>query len=63
MKGLGKKSAAEVQLSTHAFPGSVATSDFVSYEDAANAIVRAVEVNDYDNKHFTALTATAGGEL
>ena len=63
MKSAGKKSAQPVAISTHAFPGSAASSDFVSYEDAANAIVRAVEVDTYDNTHITALTTNVNGEL
>ena len=63
MKAVGRKSASPVAISTSAFPGSVKSMDFVSYEDAANVIVRAVEVADFDNKHITALTAAGGAEL
>jgi putative NADH-flavin reductase len=59
MKALGKKSASPVAISTRAVPGSVKAMDFVSYEDAANAIVRAVEVDTFLNEHITALSEQA----
>ena len=62
MRSVGRKSAAPVAISTRAIPGSVASSDFVSYEDAADAVVRAVEVDTYVGERITALSEQRGGQ-
>jgi hypothetical protein len=59
MKSAGKKSASPVAISTRAIKGSAKVSDFVSYEDAADAILRAVEVDAYVGEHITALSEHA----
>ena len=58
MKGVGRKTVPDVEIHTHAVPGSVATMDFISYEDAASVIVRAaLESGDrYDGGEVTGLT-------
>ena len=58
MRSVGHKSPAPVPISTRAIPGGLKLWDFVSYEDAADAILRAVESGDkYANEHITALTS------
>jgi uncharacterized protein YbjT (DUF2867 family) len=66
MKGGARKSSPPVEIRTTAAPAGLVAWDFVTYEDAADAIVRALEAGAaYDNTHFTAVTTDAGakGEL
>ena len=60
MQERGRKSSIPMKILSHAEPGSAAFSDFISYEDAADAIVRAVEASEYDNMHITALSERKG---
>ena len=57
MKAVGRKSPRPVEISTRAIPGGLKRWDFVSYEDAADAILRAVETDKYDGEHITAITS------
>ena len=59
MRGVGRKSAQPVPILTHAPPRGAAPMDFVSYEDAASVIVRAVETTAYDNARISAITVEA----
>ena len=56
MLPVGVKSDKPIDILTHAAPAGTSAMDFVSYEDAANLLVRAVEVSDYDNKHIAGVT-------
>lgn len=58
MKGRCKKSAPPPPILLHAAPAGAAPMDFISYEDAADVILRAVESHDYDNKHIAAVAGT-----
>ena len=39
----------------HAAPAGTAPMDFISYEDAADVLLRAVETREYDNLHIAAV--------
>jgi len=56
MDAAGKKSSPPVDIYTHAVPPGVPM-DFVSYEDAADVILRASSTSDYDYDHIAAVTA------
>jgi NAD(P)H-binding len=53
MDAAGKKSNPPLTIYTYATPTGVPM-DYVSYEDAANVIIRAIETSRYYNKHITA---------
>ncbi len=55
MKGKGKKSELQAPILLHAAPAGTAPMDFISYEDAADVILRAVESREYDGKHIAAV--------
>lgn len=56
MDAVGAKSHVPVTIYMHAPPPGVPM-DFVSYEDAANVILRASETSQYDNQYIAAVTA------
>jgi len=59
MSARGRVSATPARTSAFAIPGGLAAYDFVSYEDAAVAILDAVEGTQFDGKFFTALSPPA----
>ena len=59
MARAGRKLPGELVISTRAVEGM----DFVSYEDAAAAIVTAAGRTTFDGQHITAATKRDGGEL
>jgi uncharacterized protein len=52
----GNKSLKEVQISNRAIVDGYKSQDFITYEDAANVLIRAVESTDYDNEHIAAIS-------
>ena len=52
----GKKSASEVKLSDRAIVDGHKSYDFITYEDAANVIIRATESPEWNNQHFAAIS-------
>jgi len=56
MRGAARKSEPPVKILTHAAPAGASRMDFVSYEDAADAILRAVESGAYNGQRFCAVT-------
>lgn len=55
MKGRGSKSAPPPPILLHAAPAGAAPMDFISYEDAADVILRAVETQEFNNTHIAAV--------
>jgi nucleoside-diphosphate-sugar epimerase len=55
MKSKCAKSASPPPILLHAAPAGTAPMDFISYEDAADVLLRAVETREYDNLHIAAV--------
>lgn len=56
MTSRGSKSSPPVPILTHAPPRGASPMDFVSYEDSADVILRAVESTAWDNMRIAAVT-------
>ena len=61
MKDRASKSKTPVSILTHAPPHGASVYDFVSYNDAATAMLDAVETTQYDNKRIAAITTEKEG--
>jgi len=59
----GQKSSAEVKISNRAIIDGHKKFDFITYDDAANVIIRAVESTEWNNEHIAAISDDSVNEL